>query len=234
MSKKKNIFIISFIIIILLVLLVIFFINKNDNKNLNEITGFEYYSGSSSVAERFSGIRNGNIININFTEFNSGEQNVNKITITFNDFKELLNESKIENCKKHTYDYQCGEHYGCAYSSFSVSFENSDDNVCYEIDYNISDFFKNLTELYNEINYLTLSEEEKNSINLIELLEDIKSIKESDKIIEIENAKYNDNFAADESLYDGKGYTIKLIYNGDKTNCLINSKNGNKIWYVEK
>lgn len=233
MSKKKNICIISFIIIILLVLLVIFFINKNDNKNLNEITGFEYYSGSSSVTERFSGIRNGNKINIDFTEFNSGEQNLNKITITFDDFKELLNKAKTENCKKHTYDYQCGEHDGCAYSSFSVSFENSDDNVCYEIDYNISDFFKNLTELYNEINYLTLSEDEINSINLIELLEDIKSIKESDEFIEIENANQTESLD-DVIKYEGKGYTIKLIYNGDKTKCLINSKNGNKIWYIEK
>lgn len=228
MKKSKLIWIIGGFSLFILLLLVIFFINKNDNKNLNEIAGFEYYSGSTSLNEQYSGTRDGNKINIEFHEFNSGDQNSDDFIITFNDFKEL-----IKSTKKCTNDYEREEEgEGGWSSSFWVTFKNNE-QVCYESNYRVNSFFDNLAAVYNQLDYSTLSEEEKNEINLIELLEDIKSIKDSDELIEIENANQTESLE-DAIVYEGKGYLIKLIYNGDKTNCLINSKDGNKIWYIEK
>lgn len=144
MNKNKKMLIGGFSVIVLLVLFDMLFLKKDDNINSEEIVGFKYYSGSSSVSEKFVGIRNKNEINIDFTTFDTGEQNFNKIVINYDDFKELLNKTKIENCKKHTYDYQCGKNDGCSYFSFSVSFENNDNNVCYEINDDVFDFFENL------------------------------------------------------------------------------------------
>lgn len=144
MNKNKKMLIGGFSVIVLLVLFDMLFLKKDDNINSEEIVGFKYYSGSSSVSEKFVGIRNKNEISIELTTFDGGKQNFDKFVIDFGDFRELLNKTKTENCKKHTSHYQCGESMGCSYSSFSVSFENNDNNVCYEINDDVSDFFENL------------------------------------------------------------------------------------------
>ena len=143
MNKKKIMWIIGFVILVLLVLLVIFFINKKDAKNLDKITSFRYYSGSSGYAIELNGTVEDEFVNISIKEYDGGDQNLNKVIIPFSDLKKILNNSKEEDCKKHTYEYQCGDSIGCSVSTLSVSFEK-DKDVCYKITTEISDFFNNL------------------------------------------------------------------------------------------
>lgn len=115
------------------------------SNNVEELTGFSYSSGSTSHVFKFYGNRNDEIINIDFSEFDSGDYNEKNLKISFNDFKNLLNNTKVENCKKHTYDYQCGENDGCSSSSFKVNFEN-EKSSCYEINTYVVDFFEDLLQ----------------------------------------------------------------------------------------
>lgn len=146
MKNKKNILIVGFII--LLLLMIILFLNKDNTKKAEEITGFNYYSGSSSYGIKVTGKKDGKLMNIEFKKTDGSNQTVKKYKVTFNKFKELLNMTKVENCKKHTYEYQCGEDDGCSYSVFLVNYSiNADDNVCYEVNYKVSSFFNNFSNM---------------------------------------------------------------------------------------
>jgi len=137
--NKKILIVISIIIIIMFVCFIYF----NNNKKETDIKGFEYFSGSSSISIEFKGNKEGEELNVISEYFDSGEKEINTFTISFNEFKELLNMTKIDDCKKHTYDYQCGEFDGCTYSSFYVYLKTGK-KICYEINNNVSDYFKNI------------------------------------------------------------------------------------------
>lgn len=150
-NKKLIISIISGLVVLIIgIITTVLLINNKNNVDMNKLSSFEYYSGSSSVAIKFYGKRNQNEIDIEFTNFNSGNQNTESFTISTNDFIDLLKTSKIENCKKHTYEYQCGERDGCSHSSLTLKFDN-DDKVCYEINSEIVEYFNGYSEIYNEI-----------------------------------------------------------------------------------
>jgi len=142
MNKKKSILVVSIVVLAVSILAIIFFVNKGSSANLDGITSFEYYSGSTSYAVKVSGVVRGDTVNINFKEYSGADQNTSELTITTKELKGLIDSTKEEDCQKHTYDYQCGDRDGCSYSSFSVSF--GDSNSCYKITTKISDFFNNL------------------------------------------------------------------------------------------
>lgn len=150
-NKKLTISIICIVVAIIIgIITTILLINNKNTVDLNKLSSFEYYSGSSSVAIKFYGKRNQNEIDIEFTNFDSGNQNTESFTISTEDFIDLLKTSKKENCKKHTYEYQCGENDGCSHSSLTLNFDN-DDKVCYEINSEIVEYFNGYSEIYNEI-----------------------------------------------------------------------------------
>ena len=153
MKNKKLIISIICIFVVLIIgtITTLLLVNNSSNVDLNKISSFEYYSGSSSVADKFSGTRNEGSIDIEFINFDSGSQNSQEFTVFTDDFIDLLKTTKTESCKKHTYEYQCGENDGCSYSSFSVSFEN-EDKVCYQINSEIAEYFNDYSEIYTEDN----------------------------------------------------------------------------------
>ncbi len=119
---------------------------KDDERhNIDKITKFEYYFGSNKYANEFFGIRTDELINVNLKEYNDAEVNDKIYTITFEEFRNLLNSTSLVNCEKQTYDYQCGESEGCSYSHFYVYYEDSlDEKNCYQINENVSNFFENI------------------------------------------------------------------------------------------
>ena len=134
-------------VLLLFIIIIILFINKYTNVNTDEITGFYYYSGSSSHYYEFEGKKDNSIINIDFKEFNTGEEIISKYTIEAEELKVLLNHTTSESCKNHTYESQCGDSDGCSSSYFYVySGENKEERTCYVINDNISSFFKNLSK----------------------------------------------------------------------------------------
>lgn len=147
-NNKKILIIVCVVIVILVATISIILLTKNQNvsKDFNKITSFEYYSGSSSLSIKFTGNKNNELFNVDFVEFNSGDQNIDSFTITLNELKDLLSNTKIENCKKQTYEYQCGDSDGCSHSSLSVIFEDEGNSVCYEINNEISTYFNNLSK----------------------------------------------------------------------------------------
>lgn len=149
MKSKKFIIGIIYIVIVLIIgtIATVLLINNGSNIDLNKLSSFEYYSGSSSATIKFDGSRNQESIVVKFTNFDGGEQNTQSFTIFTDDFIDLLRNTKKESCKKHTYEYQCGESSGCAHSSLFVKFE-SDDDVCYKINSEIVEYFKEYSRTY--------------------------------------------------------------------------------------
>jgi len=163
-NKKLIIWIVCVIVILIIGITTTLLLINNNSVDLNKLSSFEYYSGSSSVSEKFSGIRNNGTIDIKFTSFNTGDQNIQEITMFTDDFIDLLKTTKKENCKKHTYEYQCGESDGCSHSSFVVNFEN-DDKVCYQINSEIAEYFNGFSEIYTEDN----NDDENSQVDLTNL-----------------------------------------------------------------
>lgn len=145
-SKKQISWIIAGVILILLVVAVIccLVFKKSDNGS-KETASFRYYSGSDSYAIELKGNQQGEMINIDFTEYNGGDQNIRRLTMSSAELIELLSAANEEDCDKQTYDYQCGESTGCSYSTFSVGDTTNGERVCYEVTPQISDFFAKFT-----------------------------------------------------------------------------------------
>ena len=230
--KQKKVWIISGGILAIIVLLVgISMMNlKSEDADTNVIVGFYYYSGSTGAAIEFDAERVGQEFHIGFKEYNGGDQIVEDYTISFENFQSLLNKTSEEDCGKQSYVYQCGENSGCSYSSFFVNYSgNSENNICYDVTYEISNFFKNFHKLYSEIDYSSLSLEEQSKIDFLALLEDIDSIKNGEEII---HAK-TEIIDLESVIYQGDGYVIDVTYHDDKINYLIHCNNY-QIWYFEK
>lgn len=208
--------IITMIVIIILAIFLILFYKKK-SYDISTLKSFHYYNGSSGHALEFNGVKHNNLITIRFTEFRGGEHNLLQFVITFEDFKNILNLTKNENCKKHTYEYQCGDANGCSYNSFIVKYDNERKNVCYEVNENIDNFFKNLNNYYLKLDFSNLNEIERNNINLKELLEDIDSVKNNNTIINARSEKNEDDIIQ----YNGQGYTIKYSYKDHKSLYMI-------------
>lgn len=238
--KNKKMLIISCTIIIIAIALgvTIILFNDNQHKKIDDLVSFRYYSGSSGYSTEFVGVRNENFINIDFIEYDGSNQNVGTFTIAISDFEKLLNTTKKENCKKHSYDYQCGESSGCSSSHFSIVFKDYEESFCYQINDNVSSFFDNIEfQIYKklcsdlEIDYSVLDSK---NINLFKLFEDVNSIKNNTEII---NAVYK-SYESDVFTYIGEGYLIKMFYNNDKTKYSIYISDGkiddNEIWSIEK
>lgn len=232
--NKKKIWIIGGGIFFGIVLLgiILFMINsrfKVKNIKTNVIDSFHYYSGSSGYAIEFVGKREGKEVNIYFKEYDSGEQKTENYIISFEYLQQILNKTKQEDCSKQSYEYQCEENSGCSYSSFSITYlKDSTQHVCYENTYEIYSFFKNFHTLYSEIDDSALSLEEKNEIDIVSLLEDIKSIKTNERI----NHPQIKTTDLEKVIYQGNGYVIEVIEHDDKTDYFIYC-NQHQIWKLE-
>lgn len=221
MKKNKIILVISITSLVLIILSVVYVITQK-NKETNDIISFEYYTGSSGYAIEFKGNKNKDYFEVDFKEYDGGQQNQKNFTIKAEEFTDLLNKTNINDCKKHTYEYQCGENDGCSHSSFSIIFENNN-KICYEINSNISTFFDNLSEIYKDVNI----QFDDYDLNHNELNEDIESIKKSGII---KNAKLLSNETnVNPTTYQGDGYVIYQFDGGEVVEYEIYS-NEQLIW----
>lgn len=142
-KQKKILFIIVIALIIVLILLGFFLIMSKTEKDIKQMDSFEYYSGTASHAIQLEGHRDGNFIDIAVTRYDSGSQYQDSITLTLEEFQNIYNLTKEENCSKQTYEYQCGISDGCMFRAFSISFGSEE--VCYQVNNEILDSFNNLT-----------------------------------------------------------------------------------------
>lgn len=157
MKNKKFIIITCLVIAILIgIITTLLLITNKNSVDLNKISSFKYHSGSNSSFVQVVGTKSNDLFNINYEQLNGGNKEDDSFTITFNEFKELLNKSKIENCKKHTYEYQCGDRDDCSSASFTVNFENKKNTVCYEINNEIITYFNNFTNANIDENISTV------------------------------------------------------------------------------
>lgn len=142
--KKNKFIIVIIVILVVLIFLVggIYLFNKNNDSK--DITGFYYYSGSSGYAIQFTGDIKDNDIDIEYIEYNGAEINTNNYT-TINDISNLLNDTRIENCNKQTYEHQCGDRDGCSITKFYIYHKDSSKITCYKVNSKVKDYFKNLT-----------------------------------------------------------------------------------------
>lgn len=239
--KKKNIIliIISVVILIALIILGIFsvicFKNTGGTNDVisteGEVVTFKYHSGNGSFGIDLVGITDNAfggfedeepyIINIDIQRFEAGDTYEYGVSIPFEDFENIYKSTKEEDCKKQTSEYQCGDALavGCEVKSFSISFGNN--KVCYEGNEEVSSFFENLANYSSETSYNLLNREEKDEINLKDLLEDIASIKEGSG---------NSNALNARGGIFGEGYTISKTEDGNKITYTINSSNDTEIW----
>lgn len=239
--KKKNIIliIISGVILIALIILGIYSVIGFKNiggindviKPKGESITFKYHSGTASVDLGLTGTTDNAIdgilyepymINIDIQKFITGDIYEYGISIPLEDFENIYKSTKEEDCKNQTYDNQCGDAVGCFSTQFSISFGNN--KVCYEGNEEVSSFFENLANYSSETSYNLLNREEKDEINLKELLEDIASIKEGSG---------NSNALNARGGIFGEGYTISKTEDGNKITYTINSSNDTEIWSYE-
>ena len=147
-NNKKILIIVCMTLIVAIISIILMTKNRNFSKDFNKITSFEYHLGNNSSFILVTGNKSNDLFDIKVEELISVNENRNikLLTITSEELKELLNKTSQEDCKKHTYQYQCGEREDCSSSSFKINFGDEEKAICYEINNEISTYFNNLSK----------------------------------------------------------------------------------------